>query len=382
MHIFIDDNIFEKQRVGGISRYFCELITALSKIPDVEVVLYVGQSSNVYLHSLESLSSVHLIRFRNRFSLPKRVFAFCNSLKRKWCFARHCSGSEAVIYHPSYYFVDQFIVKRANATVITVHDLIYETLNDDFRPSKIKKRRAIQNQADRILTVSESTATDLTQFNPTVANKIDVTELAAAALDANALTPNAQLPESFFLFVGQRKDYKQGELALRSFHELHSSDATPRQLIFVGGGSFKAKELSLIETLGLTNHVTQINLSDTELHDAYTKAVALLFPSNYEGFGLPVLEAIHNGCPVIAQAVSSIPAVGGEWPVYFDVTEAGSLTRAMAWVYAEGREQIANDRAVARAQQIEQFNWRKTAAKTHAAYQRALDSAKPHRSAD
>ena len=372
MRIFIDDSIFEKQRVGGISRYFCELIAELAQLPDIEVVLYVGKSSNVYLESLEECPSVRVVRFQNRWHLPKRMFAFFSSLIRKFCFFRQCHGADSVIYHASYYDLDALIAKYADATVITVHDLIYETLNDDFRPNKIAKRKRIQNQADRILTVSESTAVDLEAFNPTTAAKIDVTELAAAMLDEGA--PTITLPGAFFLFVGIRKDYKQGELALRAFHALRNSDGCEQELMFVGGGPFSKQELALIDTLDLAQHVTQINLSDAELRDAYAKATALVFPSDYEGFGLPVLEAIHYECPVIAQAVSSIPAVGGEWPIYFDPAEVGSLTRAMAWVRAEGRERIAQDRSAARAHQIEQFSWPKTAAKTLASYKRALES--------
>ena len=296
MNVFIDETAFEMQRIGGISRYFSELLYELARLPDLEIILFVGESSNLYLHRLEGVSSIRIIRSGSVRWFPRLLNACIKSVRRKLVFFRYSWG-KAVIYHPSYFEVDPFIQRLAGGVILTVHDLIYETIKSNPRKKKISKRRRLQNLADGILTVSHSTANDLVSFNPQVVSQITVTPLSASFPDLLGHVSLLDLSDPFFLFVGTRKGYKFGDLALTALQQLHSCGQCTTRLLFVGGGAFTDGERTQIQSLGLANFVSQVDLSDQDLMHAYSEAVALLFPSAYEGFGLPVLEAIHHECP-------------------------------------------------------------------------------------
>ena len=364
MIVFIDESIFEKQRAGGISRYFCELILELSRLPDLEVVLYVGKSSNIYLPQLEGLPNVTLC------GLSDWMPVCFNGAHRKLSFIRYCFGRSNVVYHPSYYKLDRLIQFLAGGTVLTVYDLIYEQLHPSPRKKKISHRKRLQNRVDRIIAISQSTKKDLLAFNPASEDKIHVTHLAAS-LNSNADTGALEelADEKFFLFVGTRKGYKRGDLAIRAFAKFRSlTNDKEMRFLFVGGGAFIPAEKDLIESEGLTDVVIQRNFSDDDLSAAYRFSVCLLFPSDYEGFGLPVLEAMEFECPVIAQAVSSIPEVGGGWPYYLSTADEDGLVERMIQVSKLGRARVLSDKANVRISQLERFSWMQTAIDTKAVY--------------
>lgn len=280
-----------------------------------------------------------------------------------------------MVYHPSYFEVDPLIRRLADGLVLTVHDLIYETVKPNPRKKKLLRRRHLQSMADGIVTVSNSTARDLSLFNPEIASRVSVTPLSASMPVLSTHMGRSDFPmPSFYLFVGTRKGYKRGDLAIAALHSIHLSGQSDQHLLFVGGGDFSEQESALIRSLGLTDFVSQENLSDEDLSAAYARTIALVFPSEYEGFGLPVLEAIHYECPVIAQAVSSIPEVGGDWPVYFESSCVDGLAHAMKEVSARGRSQFAAEKSSFRIKQIQAFSWKQTAEKTLIAYRKTLAS--------
>jgi glycosyltransferase involved in cell wall biosynthesis len=364
MIVFIDENIFEKQEYGGISRYFCELAKAISETPEHQILIYGGWSKNTYLSQLRQTNNLRVIKIGSKGAWLRSIKRWFNPIFRKAIFLSLRLKGQKIVYHPSYFSLDSFIHKHCDTSALTVHDLIYEHQEKNKYSKKVARRKKVQELVDHIIVVSESTAHDLSRFNPAVANKISVIHLAA--------TPPATSPtqkekrDNTFVFVGNRGDYKNGALAIEALHLLQQDiDA---KILFVGGGGFNDEENDLINKTRLKNHVAQRNLSDTELSQAYQSSAALLFPSSYEGFGLPPLEAMQHDCPVIAQHVSSIPEVLGEWGTYLPDTTAEGLRALMLKTIQQNETEDSQERKHYRAVKLNQFSWKKTANKTISVY--------------
>lgn len=367
MIIFIDENIFEKQEYGGISRYFCELAKAISETSEHQVLIYGGWSKNTYLSQLKRTNNLRVIKIKSTWECLRPIKRWLNPIFRKALFIRLRIKGKKIVYHPSYFSLDSFIHKHCDTSVLTVHDLIYEHQEKNKYSKKVEKRKEIQELVDHIIVVSESTARDLSKFNPPVTNKISVIHLAA--------TPPITILEkrgkrnNTFIFVGNRDDYKNGTLTIEALH-LTQKDIDAK-LLFVGGGPFNDTEINLIKDAKLSAHIDQRNLSDAELSHAYQTSAALLFPSSYEGFGLPPLEAMQYDCPVIAQRVSSIPEVLGEWGVYLPNATAEALSTLMSKTMLQNEATDTQERKQHRTAKLNQFSWEQTADKTISVYEKA-----------
>lgn len=209
------------------------------------------------------------------------------------------------VFHSTYYRLPK--IKNAKI-VTTVHDFTYERLLSG--PKKIvhssQKRRAVLS-SDKIICVSKNTADDLLYYIPDVdPEKIEVVLNGVA----DEFTPSSNIYESenYILYVGSRSRYKNFEAAVLSVSKFNAK----YRLLCVGGGEFSRHEVSLLNSNlgeGMYNHAGYVTVD--ELVGLYQKAFALIYPSLYEGFGIPILEAFKSGCPVVAVDTSSIPEVAG-----------------------------------------------------------------------
>jgi len=254
--------------------------------------------------------------------------------------------------------------------------MIGELFSDEpgRRRSLELKRRAL-NRADRILCISNHTRQDFSTFFPEAASRAEVTLLAASLPTPSApdlAAAQEQVP--FLLMVGKRSGYKNGELALKTFAQLAPVHQTLR-LVCVGGEPFSAGEESILREAGARNRTSLIAGDDAQLAAFYARAAALLYPSRYEGFGLPVLEALQADCPVITTPCSSLPEVAGHAVIYLQPDDlsgwtqaADRLLRDQAW----RQTWIDAGRAQAR-----RFSWAATARQTQAAYALALARSHP-----
>ncbi|MBK9191859.1 MAG: glycosyltransferase [Crocinitomicaceae bacterium] len=153
--------------------------------------------------------------------------------------------------------------------------------------------------------------------------KIAVTYLASSIGTYDSM--KVALPfKKFLVFVGNRDGYKNFmpmlEAMLISFQN-HESIG----LICVGGGAFKENEQAFLQKENLSERIIQKNLSDSELKWIYSNAVALIFPSEYEGFGIPVIEAFECGCPVILPHLSSFPEIGGDAGLFYEKSQLNRI---------------------------------------------------------
>ena len=323
MRVLFDHQTFLLQRYGGISRYFYELITRLAALPDVDLDLFMGIHINGY--GLEK----HRERFR-RFSGIRRPelphLLTLSLLADRLLFSRFARRSAPDIYHPTYFYPLAHDLKAKR--VVTVFDMIYELYPGDYLPEDVtapNKKEAVR-RGDAVVCISESTKRDLLRLIPMPEEKVSVTYLA------NSMTASADGPSLFdfpyLLFVGKRGGYKNFARLLEAY--AHSSRLRGDfHLVCFGGGQFGPSEIERIKGVGMEGKVHYVAGPDETLARLYRHASLLVYPSMYEGFGVPLLEAMHYGCPVVVSNTSSMPEIVGEGGIYFDPNSEAELTAAM-----------------------------------------------------
>ena len=176
--------------------------------------------------------------------------------------------------------------------------------------------------------------------------------------------------QPFLLYVGLREGYKNFEGLLRAY----SASPTLKNgydLVCFGGGPFNHTECDIIDSLGLNaNSVRHASGNDDKLASYYRAARAFVFPSLYEGFGIPPLEAMHYGCPVACSNTSSIPEVVGDAGLYFDPHDLESVKFTLQKIVSD--DQLRKDLITSGNERIKQFSWKKCAEETLAIYSKVL----------
>ena len=287
--------------------------------------------------------------------------------------------SGAKVFHSSHFRVSS---SRATRNVTTIHDLIYEKGLGGGRGKLINlyERRKSVARADAIICISESTRRDLHECYGSLLGSKPVhvihhgcTRLPlrpagiASALARPDFTALGLDQGRFFIFVGGRGGYKNFALLLRAF--VIGGFAQQGLRIVCTGTGLSEEEHRLIAGLGLGGSVSAIGFVDAAaLGELYTVARALVYPSAYEGFGLPPLEAMAAGCPVICANSSSLPEVVGDSGLLIDPGSAEDLAGAMAGVLVDAQRARLAEAGQRRA---ELFDWN-TSARAHAAVYQSL----------
>jgi glycosyltransferase involved in cell wall biosynthesis len=188
-------------------------------------------------------------------------------------------------------------------------------------------------------------------------------------------TPNipkwSDLPERYVLFVGNRDQYKDADILMKAFIQF-SKEIPGVTLLFVGGGQFTSKENKLMQSLGISQSLRQRSLPDAEMSSAYCNALFTVFPSRFEGFGLPALESMASGTATILANATSLPEVGGDAALYFESGDVTDLAQKMITLASD--HEMKDHLAEAGIAQAARFSWAKCAAETSAVYQTTLTS--------
>ena len=371
MKIFYDHQIFTLQKYGGISRYFYEIISHLRAIDGVRISLPVIFSENEYL--------INAAFYENQFKIPNLNFPF-KRLLIKYLHKKNRSGSFSVmesqqfdIYHPTFY--DPFLlpINLKKPMVLTVYDMITEVFPEDFKLDDqiTTQKKTMAKNASRIIAISHHTKADIMKQFAIPESKIDVIYLGSS-LTYNSAPPDPKLPLDYILFVGKRSLYKNFKLFIESVSPLLTAD--PNLFIIAAGAKpFTKDEKRLFEILGITSKVIhQIVNDDIKLSSLYSHAKAFVFPSLYEGFGIPVLEAFACMCPSVISHSSSLIEVGGDAVVFFDPKSKISMQNAISDViYNETRRSELIRRGLERNKL---FSWKKMALETLDVYRKASNA--------
>lgn len=359
MKVVFDYQIFQDQRYGGISRYFVELARALNQSTTYEASMAAPLHVNEYLRA-SMLPGTHRY-WPARFRGAGRVRSAVNRLAAPGLVC--LLGADIV--HATYF--NAAARRPGRPLVITVYDMIHEIFpgTDDFT-AKLK-RMAVQ-AADHVICISAQTRNDLIRLLGVPEGKISVTHLAHSIPVAKptVVTTDRDATKPYLLYVGFRHAYKNFREFLRAFA---ASARLKREfdVVCFGGGDYTTEERELAHTLGLRdNQLRHAVGDDRALAQAYAQAVAFVYPSLYEGFGIPLLEAMASGCPVVCSDCSSIPEVVGAAAALFNPSDRDSMVGALEAVCFDAvrRQQLR----AAGLQRQAMFSWSRCAEKTAQIY--------------
>jgi glycosyltransferase involved in cell wall biosynthesis len=373
MNVVVDGTIYSHQVYGGISRILsatlpllCDLDPALR----IELLTWSDLKQPTPQHAqivLRKMPRLVVPRFR-----PERVRGLIERSTRgvnAGRMQRYIGTLGGDLWHSLYY--DLPSTWRAK-TLITVHDLKEELFPDVAAGPRAdafrqQKRDAITG-ADGVICVSEATRADVLSVYSILPERVWMVPHAADPLFRQIAQPD--LAEPFILYVGRRDRFKNFETLLRAFSRwTYRDDFT---LITAGGTNWTTPELELIRDVGMVDRVRWAGrVDDAALCGLYNRAAAFVYPSRYEGFGIPLLEAMACGCPVIASRIPSSAEVAGDAALYFEAQDVDALIGALDTAISEGR---ASARVAAGLERVRAYSWEESARKMLEIYQAVIDA--------
>lgn len=363
MRICYDYQIFAAQKYGGITRYFVEIASRISQMPNTDVRILAPLYRSKLLHEKRNALPVVGTYFSGAFN---RASGLCMRAGAIY------SNASAHWYHPDIvhetYYSPLKTLPSATKSVLTVHDMVAELFPDppSRQPGIFPDRKSAFERADHLICVSQNTRTDLLSLYQVDPVKVSVIPLGSS------IVPSVKPPlpvEPFFLYVGSRSRYKNFAGLMEAF--LQSNLQKSHKIICFGGDRFTSHELERMRDLKLSlDRFEYLDGDDELLARHYASAVALVYPSLYEGFGIPLLEAMECGCPVLCGNSSSLPEVAGDAASYFDASDPSSIAAAMVQAANSPdrrRQLIQNGK-----QRVRQFSWDKCSQQTYAVYESLL----------
>ncbi|MCL2680080.1 MAG: glycosyltransferase family 4 protein [Coriobacteriia bacterium] len=371
--VIYDYQAFAMQQTGGVSRYFAQLIQTLQRHPElaVEPLLEVSFAANRYLRDeLNIDSKVRAGEFFHRYQgRGQGKLQAIGNIANKHAAFRLLLQQPNALYHPSYFdpwfLAMQKQQKRLSSQrlmVVTVHDMIHELLPDQVAdPHTTDNKRLMMQRADALVAVSQTTQADIIKLYPELAEKITVIHHGATLTD-DIPTGTFHHDTPYLLFVGNRWSYKNFSSVAHACADIFA-DYPDLSLLCAGGGPFTATEMQLLHSLNIAHRTVQCSPDDSTLKALYQGAELFVFPSQYEGFGMPVLEAMGNGAPCVLSSSSSLPEVGADAALYFDAQgeNGGAAELATQCKRILGSSETRAQLAAAGHKRAAQFSWHKCA---------------------
>jgi len=361
--VFFDGQIFVEQRAGGVSRYFTTLAERLRAQPGVSArivaplyrneILSASSTAPVFGMALPDKRGVHrLCRLALKATAPVLSPLFT-----------------ADIVHETFFSPAPFLM-RTQRRITTMYDMIHE-LYFPGNPTTAHKKAALA-RCDHVICISHNTRKDLCELLDFPAERTSVTHLAYK--DFSGFAGRAPPPElsgaPYFLYVGNRSAYKNFDALLRAFAGAPQLAGSFRIACY-GGGPLTDGERAAAVGLGLAPQaVMHLRGGDDVLGAAYANATAFVYPSLYEGFGIPTLEAMSASCPVLSSDTSSLPEVVGDAGLLFDPQDIEAIRDALLRVADSSA--VRADLITRGHAQRALFSWERCVEQTLAIYRSVL----------
>jgi glycosyltransferase involved in cell wall biosynthesis len=358
MQVVIDGIIFESHSQGGVLRVFQQV---LPKLCELDTCLKIDLiTSGRTRSSLPTHPNIHLISVPpiDRLLRPTRFFLrqqlyLRSQIQRLWM-----HNSIHALWHSTYYTTP---THWKGPIVQTVYDLIHERFpnyfHDRYSREFVQHRSQCLADADMIVCISETTKRDVIDFYHVPASKLIVIPLAAGDIfSPKTAIYSITLPtfKPFLLYIGRRERYKNFIGFVHAYARWkHKRDID----VIAVGSNWTSAEQDKFRQLNISSQVHLIeNVDDQQLCELYMRALAFVYPSQYEGFGIPLLEAMACGCPVVAPRIPSTLEVAKDYPVYFDIADQDSFVIALNSI-VEDRRAICTDLGLMYAGQ---YSWERT----------------------
>lgn len=325
MKLLVDPEIFFYGRCGMV-RYYSMLAQQLREAGiEVTIPLYLSNSDFI---DGRFQKLYHCIFNRSRNFIVNRV----NRLSKKWYYKCIEENDFDVLMITSPVFEDVFLeyLHSNKPFIMVVHDTMRCVLGPDglYDPSGANADRLayLARRATKVICISNKTKADLIKLTPIDSEKLVVIHTGNLLNSSmEAISPKV-LPERYLLFVGDRTGRKNFRFFIRAISGWLEKQ---EKLVMVCTGSSTKWEQDLLKSLHIEDKVLYVEAPDSILVYLYKNAVALVYPSLYEGFGLPVLEAMSLGCPVVTSEMEALMEVGGDAVMYIDPYSESSILKGV-----------------------------------------------------
>lgn len=349
MNILLDNIIYSKERQGGISTVFSEFTRFAKQLPDLKIKFFeeAGALQN-YCRQTLSISDNDIIKHNHYNSM---ILARLLPIKVEF--------SEPLIYHSSFY--RELIGAPLHKEITTVHDFAHNYYSGFLKrhAHNYLKYSSIK-RAKGIICISNHTYQDLLKFCPPKHNqKVELIHNGVSEkyypITDDQHAPSADIGirainRGFILFIGSRANYKNFNFVVSLMNDLKD------EKLVVVGNPLNEKEKKMFTKDALNRTTIFTGVSNEDLNYLYNKAFVLIYPSDFEGFGIPVLEAMKAGCPVIAQRRSSIPEIAGQGAMLVDHLDLNSVKDKMLLLRDKNFKSDLMDRGF---EQARKFSWEK-----------------------
>lgn len=360
MKILIDHQAFSIQKYGGVSRIFAELYHRFKLNSSVKVFSPFLLVDNEYFRKLPGWFSF----FVSGFALVNKVFRhFLPKINNIYTLIT-VRKADFDIYFPSYY--DCYFLEKAKGKVLIlfVFDMIHELYPEMFGKNNVvsQNKRQLLLRATKVIAISHNTKSDILRIYPDIPEQnIEVVHLSHSLEKHYNKKLSHLLPENYILFVGSRSHYKNFKTMYSAF-KLVLQKYEHIKLLCVGGGPFTSEDEQRFIDDKVSKSIIHMNVNDRDLYQVYNNSIVFVFPSLYEGFGIPVVEAMYAECPIILGELSSFPEIACEAGIYCNVENDFEIAQSI-FLMIEDKE--ARDKVIAKGvRQAAHFSWTQTAEKS------------------
>lgn len=381
MKVLYDYQVYYSQNFGGVSNAFTQLIKNLPE--EIEYELALCESDNIHLREsgLKEVPPLDLVEdnFISRKKFKGRGFLFRNysslfpgqtSLGRnRRCSINALKRGDFDIFHPTFY--EDYFLSYLNRKpfVLTVHDMISELFwNNRKNDIQIENKYKLCQNAAHIIAVSENTKKDLIQLFNVPEQKVTV--IYHGAPEKKPLSSRSLINGRYFLYVGQRALYKFFNEMLINLAPVFEKHQDVK--LVCTGPVFTKDELKMIHALKVEDKVIHIHPSDIDMFNLYSYALCFIYPSVYEGFGIPILEAYQAECPVLLNHKSCFPEIAQDAAIYFNLDEQQSNLAEVTEKFLSMSENERKNLIARQNERMNFFSWRKSAKKMAEVYSSLL----------
>ncbi len=353
MILLFDHQAFTFQKYGGVSTLFIELFRQLDAEENINIKIPILYTENENLLAYKKPILNRLFPFLEKINFKQKIHII-NIINTLYTFIYIKLITKKFIYIPTYYNPYLMPWIDSNKVVLIIHDLIHEI----FRiPDKmvLEGKKFLAERSHLIIAVSQNTKNDIIKYFHVDSSKIYVMHLATN-MD-KVISKTIEIPYPYILFVGNRQSYKNFNLFIEAYSPI--SIEYNINIVCIGGGKFTEDELAKIHQLHVTHLIHYFDFETPTLKFLYTRALFFCFPSKYEGFGIPLLEAMISNCPIVTSNISSLPEVSGEAALLFNPEDIIDMREKLQLFTID--EKLRNAYIEAAQKRISQFTWKKTA---------------------